>query len=167
MFRSCPKSIFSLIKKKKKWHRVFGMAFGCLSPWNVNYAKSNEAINSDSEVNRRRDMFSDIVYVYIRKGVMLDRSHMTLLLNNEFMSNRKNMKPRRTFWKTSHELKSFKNSMFEVLPGRMLFEMRHVVSFLLLVMTHNNCWRSRIWIRFRIQIICYFDDIKPLSGAEC
>ena len=64
------------------------MAFECFSPWNAIYAKSNEATNSDNEVNRRRDMSSNIVYIYIKKGVMLDKSHVTLLLNNEFINNR-------------------------------------------------------------------------------
>ena len=46
-----------------------------------------------------------------------------------------------------------KNSMSEVLPhhmliliSRMMLGMRHIVSPLLLVLTHSNCWRSRIWV---------------------
>ena len=73
-------------------------------------AKSRRCLDGDSEVNWRHGMFSNIVYAYIRKGVMLDRFDMTLLLNNEFLR------------KTSNESKSFKNNIFEVLSGRMLFE---------------------------------------------
>ena len=57
-------------------------------------------------------MLSNIVYAYVKKGVMLDRLDMTLLLNSESLR------------KTSDGSKSFKNSMSEVLPGRMLLGRR-------------------------------------------
>ena len=62
----------------------------CFSSWNVIYAKSNEVINSDNEINRRRDISSNIVYANINKSAILDKSYITLFSNNKFMSNRKN-----------------------------------------------------------------------------
>ena len=44
--------------------------------------------NGDKDINWRYNMSSNIIYIYIKKGVMLDKSHMTLLLNNKFISNR-------------------------------------------------------------------------------
>ena len=73
-------------------------------------AKSRRCLDDDSEVNWRHDMLSNIVYAYIKKGVMLDKLDMTLLLNSESLR------------KTSNEFKSFKNSMFEVLSDRMLLK---------------------------------------------
>ena len=78
-----------------------------------------------NEVNWQHGMPSDIIYAYVRKGVMLDRLDMTLLLNNESLDNRlwwyRKTEFGRIFW-TSDESKSFKNKMFEVLSGRMLLD---------------------------------------------
>ena len=49
---------------------------------------SNEVVNGDNEVDWRYDMLSNIVYEYTNEGAMLDRFHVTLLLNNELLSNR-------------------------------------------------------------------------------
>ena len=35
-------------------------------------------------------MSSNIIYVYFKKSAMLNKSYITLLLNNKFVSNRKN-----------------------------------------------------------------------------
>ena len=106
-------------------------------------------LDGDNEVNWRHAMPSDIIYAYSRKGAMLDRLDMTLLLNNESLGNRlwwyRKMKPRHTFWKTSDESKSFKNNM-SVLPGRMLLLTGRMRSLWLLMLTYNNNWRSWIWV---------------------
>ena len=90
--------------------------------------KSRKRLIDDSEVNWRYNMASNIIYAYIKKGVMLDRFNMTLLLNNKSLNDRfwwyQKMKPKRTFWKTSNESKSFKNNISEVLSNRMLFDWR-------------------------------------------
>ena len=79
--------------------------------------------DGDSEVNWRHGMSSDIIYAYSKKGVMLDKPHVTFLLNNESLNNRlwwhRKTEFGRIFW-TSDGFKSFKNNMSEVLPGRML-----------------------------------------------
>ena len=98
----------------------------CFSSWDVTYTMLRKRLDGDNEVNWRHDMFSDIIYAYFRKGVMLDNFDMTLLLNSESLSNRfwwyRKMKPKHTFWKISNGFKSFKNNMFEVLSGRILFD---------------------------------------------
>ena len=50
--------------------------------------KSNEIIIGDSEINRRYDILSNIVYAYINKNVMLNRFYIMLLLNNKFINDR-------------------------------------------------------------------------------
>ena len=49
---------------------------------------SRKRFDGDSEINWQHNMSSDIIYAYIRRGAMLDRLDMTLLLNNESLSNR-------------------------------------------------------------------------------
>ena len=63
------------------------MIFECLSSWDIIYAKSNEIINGDNEINQRHDMLSDIVYTYIYEDVIIDKPYVTLLLINEFLNN--------------------------------------------------------------------------------
>ena len=96
------------------------------SPLRYQSTKSRKRFDGDNDVNWRYGMPSDIIYAYIKKGAMLDKLDMTLLLNNEFLSNRfwwyRKMKSRRTFWKTSDELKSFKNSISEVLPVSLIVD---------------------------------------------
>ena len=97
----------------------------CLSPQRCQSTKSRKCFDGDNEVNWRHDMPSNIIYAYIKKGAMLDKLDITLLLNSKFLGNRFwwywKMKFERIFW-TSNEFKSFKNSIFEVLPSRMLFK---------------------------------------------
>ena len=73
---------------------------------------------------------------------MLDRFYVTLLLINEFMSDRfydsekkKEKTNLRRIFEIVNQFKSFKNNMFEVLPDRILL---NIVFFLLLMLTHNN-----------------------------
>ena len=49
---------------------------------------SRKCFDGDSEISWRYDIFSNIIYVYIKKSVMLDKLDMTLLLNNKFLNNR-------------------------------------------------------------------------------
>ena len=51
-------------------------------------AMLRKRFDGDSEVNWRYNMPSNIVYAYIKKGVMLDKLDITLLLNSESLSNR-------------------------------------------------------------------------------
>ena len=52
------------------------------------YTMFRRRLNDDNEVNWRHDMSSNIIYAYIKKDVMLNKLDMTLLLNNESLSNR-------------------------------------------------------------------------------
>ena len=52
------------------------------------YIISNKTIVNDNKINRRYDIFSNVVYAHINKGVIFDKSHITLLLINEFISDR-------------------------------------------------------------------------------
>ena len=67
-----------------------GLMWVCwwLSPLRCQSTKSRRRPDGDSDVNWRHGMPSDIIYAYIRKGVMLDRLDMTLLLNNESLGSR-------------------------------------------------------------------------------
>ena len=47
----------------------------------------NEVINYDSEINRRYNILSNIVYIYINKNVIFNKFYITLLLNNKFINN--------------------------------------------------------------------------------
>ena len=79
----------------------------------VIYMISCKRFDGDNGINWRYDMFLNIIYACIKKGVMFNKLNMTLLLNNKFLGNR-------LWWKTSNEFKSFKNNMFEILSSRML-----------------------------------------------
>ena len=153
----------SLLLKRSFWHSWFRYNFRMPFSWNGIYAKSNEVINGDNKINRRRDMPSNFVYARINESVMLNKSYITLLSTNKFLSNRFfiNKKKKKTdlrrIFQAENQFKSFKNSMFEVLPhhmliliSRIMLKMRHIMSPLLLILTHNNCWRSRTWIKPRI-----------------
>ena len=87
--------------------------------------KSRKCFDGDNKVNWRHDMSLNIIYAYIKKNVMFDRSHVTLSLSLwaiDFDYIEK-MKFKHTL-QTSNEFKSFKNNMFEVLSNRMLFNRR-------------------------------------------
>ena len=73
-------------------------------------------------------MLSNIVYAYISKGAMLDRFHITLLLNNELLSNLLIITKNEfeTHLSDRNQFKSFKNSMIEILPHRMLILINHM-----------------------------------------
>ena len=93
--------------------------------WVIKCTKSRKRLDGDSEVSWRHVMSSNIVYTYIKKDAMLDKLYITMLLNNESLSNRlwwhRKTEFKRIFW-TSNEFKSLKNNIFEVLPSRMLFD---------------------------------------------
>ena len=83
-------------------------------------------------------MLSNIVYTYIYKSVIFDKSYITLLLINKLLSNRFNNNEKtnlKRIFQIINQFKSFKNNMFEVLSSRILF---NIVSFLLLMLTYNN-----------------------------
>ena len=116
------------------WSRVAGaksysnvacvlLKYSCLSLLGCQSTKSRRCLNGDSGINWRHGMLSDIIYAYIKKGVMFDSLDMTLLLNNKSLNNRfwwyRKTEFERIFW-TSNEFKSFKNNMFEVLSNRIL-----------------------------------------------
>ena len=46
----------------------------------------NEIIVGDNEINRRYDIFLNVVYIYINKSVIRNKSYIMLLLNNKFIS---------------------------------------------------------------------------------
>ena len=49
---------------------------------------SRKRLDGDSEINWQYNMPSNIIYAYIKRGAMLDKLDITLLLNNKFLNNR-------------------------------------------------------------------------------
>ena len=91
----------------------------------VMHVISNEATDGDNEVLWRHDMLSDIVYACTNEGAMLDRLDMMLLLSNKSMKDRFDGSEKtdlRRIFQARNQSKSFKNSMSEVLPDRMLVD---------------------------------------------
>ena len=67
----------------------------------------------------------NIVYAYINKGVMFNRSHMMLLLSCKFLSNRFWVAKKRNLGVFFERFRMNPNrscTTFEVLSGRMLFD---------------------------------------------
>ena len=70
----------------------FNSKYKCLiaefSPLNAIYAKSFKNFDGDNEVREYCNMIFEIIYAYINKKDIFNKSHLKLLLTNKNLNNR-------------------------------------------------------------------------------